>query len=95
MQGDYTYWGALFFSYMHAKETNTYAFAMNVDNAARLWVNGTLVIDATCKAPACILPSTPVTSLKFSREGSCTIARKVLLPTMIQDSLQYAETSIS
>lgn len=52
MQGTYDYWGALMFSYLHASSANTYLFEVLVDNAARLWVDDTLVIDATCKALA-------------------------------------------
>ena len=50
MQGTYTYWGARLFSYLHqaSPATQTYAFQMQVDNGARLWVDNNLVIDATC-----------------------------------------------
>ena len=48
MQGTYQYWGAKLFSYLHASVAQTYAFQMQVDSAARLWANNTLIIDATC-----------------------------------------------
>ena len=53
MQLTYDYWGALIFGYLenpNAAATD-YIFQMQVDNAARLWVDGTLVIDATCMSP--------------------------------------------
>lgn len=52
MQGTYQYWGAQLFSYFDATVASTYVFQMQVDSAARLWVQGTLVIDATCMALA-------------------------------------------
>lgn len=48
MQGTYQYWGARFFSFMHIGTETSYTFQMRVDDAARLWINNTLVIDATC-----------------------------------------------
>ncbi len=48
LQGTYQYWGAKLFSYFHAAVAQRYLFKMQVDSAARLWVNGTLVINATC-----------------------------------------------
>lgn len=48
MQGTYQYWGAKLFSYFHASVPESYLFQMQVDSAARLWVNGSLIIDATC-----------------------------------------------
>ena len=48
MQETITYWGGRLFSYMNAKMANSYVFQMYVDNAARLWVDNTLVINATC-----------------------------------------------
>ena len=48
MQGTYQYWGAKLFSYLHATVAQDYAFQMQVDSAARLWVNSTLIINATC-----------------------------------------------
>ena len=49
MQGTYQYWGSRFFSLLYAGIDNVYAFQMQVDDAARLWINNVLVIDATCK----------------------------------------------
>ena len=49
MQGTYQYWGAKLFSYLHASAADDYSFQMQVDSAARLWVNNTLIIDATCR----------------------------------------------
>ncbi|KAL0056133.1 hypothetical protein WJX82_008016 [Trebouxia sp. C0006] len=46
--GTYQYWGAKLFSYLHATVAQDYAFQMQVDSAARLWVNSTLIINATC-----------------------------------------------
>ena len=50
MQGTYQYWGARFFSLLYIGTATFYGFQMQVDNAARLWVNDTLVIDATCRS---------------------------------------------
>ncbi|KAL0055724.1 hypothetical protein WJX82_003766 [Trebouxia sp. C0006] len=50
--GTYTNWGALLFSYLHASSPADYAFQINVDSAARLWVNNTLIINATCNQTA-------------------------------------------
>lgn len=49
MQGSYQYWGARLFSYFHAPNASAYAFEMQVDDAARLWVDNTLVVDASCE----------------------------------------------
>ena len=46
MQGTYEHWSAQLFSYFSAANAATYVFQMQVDNAARLWVNDTLVINA-------------------------------------------------
>lgn len=51
MQGTYQYWGARFFSLMYIGTETSYTFQMQVDDAARLWINNTLVIDATCRSP--------------------------------------------
>ena len=48
MQGTYQYWGARIFSYFRAPSNNGYVFQMQVDSAARLWVDNTLLINATC-----------------------------------------------
>ena len=48
MQATYQYWGARLFSYFHAPTTDIYAFGMQVDSAARLWLDNTLLINATC-----------------------------------------------
>lgn len=51
MQGTYQYWGARLFSYFEASAANSsYAFQVQVNSAARLWVNNTLVIEATCRS---------------------------------------------
>ena len=52
MQGTYQYWGARLFSTIPVTAASNYAFQMQVDNAARLWVNNILVIDATCMSSA-------------------------------------------
>lgn len=50
MQATYQYWGARLFSYYNAPSGSgsTFTFYMKVDNAARLWVDSTLIINATC-----------------------------------------------
>ncbi len=48
-QGTYQYWGAKLFSYLRASAAQDYSFQMQVDSAARLWVNNTLIINATCR----------------------------------------------
>lgn len=50
VQTSYTYWGARILGYYNVATGNVgnYTFMINVDNAARLWVDGTLVVNATC-----------------------------------------------
>ncbi|KAL0020762.1 hypothetical protein WJX77_010440 [Trebouxia sp. C0004] len=48
----YQNWGALLFSYLKASAAQDYAFQINVNSAARLWVNNTLIINATCEQTA-------------------------------------------
>ena len=52
LQATYQYWGALLFAYMDASSAQTYVFQMQVDTAARLWIDSALIIDATCMALA-------------------------------------------
>lgn len=44
-----TYWGALMFAYVNAPISGNYTFLVNSDNGARLWVDSTLVVNATCR----------------------------------------------
>ena len=50
MQGTYQYWGARLFSYMKVAANSTYSFVLQADSSARLWVEGTLLINATCRS---------------------------------------------
>lgn len=52
LQGTYQYWGARLLSFLPVSTARQYGFWMKVDSAARLWVNNTLVIDATCMSSA-------------------------------------------
>lgn len=86
MQGSYQYWGAKMFSYLHATSAGTYLFAMTVDDAARLWIDGALVIDATCTPHArhpqqhvcCIHVLTPVPATHPVIGWTCTLTLKAL-----------------
>lgn len=57
-QGNYTYWGARLYSTLPVSTApTTYGFQLQTDSAARLWINGQLVIDATCMSSAKYLAS--------------------------------------
>ena len=53
MQGTYQYWGARIFTLLYVGIETTFGFQMRVNDAARLWINNTLVIDATCRSLTC------------------------------------------
>ena len=55
IQGTYQYWGARILTWLNSPVTQNAALQMQVDSSARLWVDGTLTIDATCMFSATLL----------------------------------------
>ena len=74
MQGTYQYWGARLFTYLNAQTSNTYVFGIQVDNGARLWVDNTLIVDATC------------TSLTNKIDPSVLHSVTVILPNQVSSN---------
>ncbi|KAL0020817.1 hypothetical protein WJX79_011000 [Trebouxia sp. C0005] len=72
-QGTYQNWGALLFSYLHASVAQDYAFEIYVTSAARLWVNNTLIINATCNQTAYGSNPTSTANSATAWTGSITL----------------------